>query len=642
MATTTTSNEQKQPQQGEEAAAASEGLGGSAAVVGIAANAVGYADGEEWAKKRNKMRGKGTPRQLQVLRDRIEAQADKVRRMKGEEGEGEKWRKKRVMDAIFDLMELKYQYCCLSPVPVTTPELVVETEPPHLIRVRWRVRDKDGKITRLQRPFHDVTSITGRELAEVIRKDTHQQKRFPELSGFVKIERYVPADQSETQKPYYVALSPEDKLALPLRFPGPVLQKQWTVDLRVTFVERPSHLSTPSAYLSDGCTALPELIDAGVNLFDATFRGIEDKVVERAFGAGVSQLVLISTTPENSAHSLSLCEGRRNSLFATVGVHPNEAAKIPFTEIETLRKLVTSSYVVAIGECGLDEQAGEQGLQEQWLEHQIQLAIEAKKPIFLHERGQFERFRAILGKHAEALRDRAVVNCFTGSEEALQAYLDMGFYIGVTGFICNEARGAELQKVVAGIPLDRLLLGSDAPYLTPFTMPKPYPKYNEPAYLPHVLVAVASALNLSIDEVTKATTSNARKLFGMPVLPYDGTLRSQPFSTPFSPNAEMAYCRLGKEKAVADRPLDAATQASTSPSSSSSSSSSPSSSSSSSSFATTSPSSATSSETTFLYKDKLYRCTAKENAILQRQRNALSEEAFAALFEDFALCVIDS
>ncbi len=150
----------------------------------------------------------------------------------------------------------------------------------------------------------------------------------------------------------------------------------------------------------------------------------------------------------------------------------------------------------------------------------------------------------------------------------LKAYLDLGFYIAITGFLCNDARGVELREVVKLIPIDKLvcvpplarprgpnapcacaqrcpprgscvqLIGSDAPHLIPFTMPKPYPRDNEPAYLPHVLVTLAECLGLSLHEVARATTANARRAFGLPTLPYDGSLRTPlPELTRYTPPA---------------------------------------------------------------------------------------------------------
>jgi TatD DNase family protein len=111
---------------------------------------------------------------------------------------------------------------------------------------------------------------------------------------------------------------------------------------------------------------------------------------------------------------------------------------------------------------------------------------------------------------------KAVAHCFTGEREELRAYLDLGLYIGITGWICDERRGKHLLELVREIPRDRLLLETDSPYLTPRDMkPQPRARRNEPAFLPHILAAVARALGRSAEEVAAETTRNARTLFGL-------------------------------------------------------------------------------------------------------------------------------
>ena len=111
---------------------------------------------------------------------------------------------------------------------------------------------------------------------------------------------------------------------------------------------------------------------------------------------------------------------------------------------------------------------------------------------------------------------KAVAHCFTGEREELRSYLDLGLYIGITGWICDERRGKHLLELVREIPRDRLLLETDSPYLTPRDMkPQPKARRNEPAFLPHILAAVARALGRSAEEIAAETTRNARTLFGL-------------------------------------------------------------------------------------------------------------------------------
>ena len=154
-------------------------------------------------------------------------------------------------------------------------------------------------------------------------------------------------------------------------------------------------------------------------------------------------------------------------------------------------------------------------VQERWFAAQIELAIELKRPLFLHEREAHGRFKALLSQYSQNL-PTAVVHCFTGTGDELDAYLGMGLYIGVTGWICDERRGLHLRELVGRIPLDRLMLETDAPFLTPRNLqPRPKDGRNEPAFLPTVLQAVASAMKLSPAEVATGTTATAQAFFGI-------------------------------------------------------------------------------------------------------------------------------
>ncbi len=182
-----------------------------------------------------------------------------------------------------------------------------------------------------------------------------------------------------------------------------------------------------------------------------------------------------------------------------------------------LRDLAKLPEVVAIGECGLDynRDFSPRPIQDKWFEAQIQLASELKMPLFLHERDAHQRFVEILSKYSNTL-DKVVVHCFTGNAQELDKYLSMGFYIGITGWICDDRRGTHLRDLVRRIPLDRLMLETDAPFLTPRDMrPQPADRRNEPAFLPHILNTVANAMGKSPAEVATATTATAKSFFGL-------------------------------------------------------------------------------------------------------------------------------
>ena len=135
-------------------------------------------------------------------------------------------------------------------------------------------------------------------------------------------------------------------------------------------------------------------------------------------------------------------------------------------------------------------------------------------PLFLHERDARQRFCDILATVRKSVP--AVLHCFTGMREDLKTCLNMGLHIGITGWICDERRGTHLRELVTEIPLDRLMIETDAPFLAPRTMPtKPKDGRNEPAFLPYVLQAVADCLGKPVPAVAEATRKTAREFFGL-------------------------------------------------------------------------------------------------------------------------------
>ena len=252
-----------------------------------------------------------------------------------------------------------------------------------------------------------------------------------------------------------------------------------------------------------------QLVDIGANLTHASFRDDRSEVLARAREAGVS-VIVTGTTVEDSRSALGL------RLPMTAGVHPHHARECGPQTIPQLREIANDAHVVAIGECGLDfnRNYSPHPDQEKWFVAQIELAQELGKPLFLHSRDAHPRFSDIVREHKIG---KAVAHCFTGTREELRSCLDLGLYIGITGWICDERRGKHLVELVREVPDDRLLLETDAPYLTPRDLhPQPKARRNEPAFLPHIARAVARALGRPVEEVAAATTRNARALFALP------------------------------------------------------------------------------------------------------------------------------
>ena len=260
------------------------------------------------------------------------------------------------------------------------------------------------------------------------------------------------------------------------------------------------------------------LIDIGVNLTGSSFKNDLDDVITRACEAGVGRMVVTGTDIEHSRQALDLCTRYPDVLYATSGVHPHHAKDCDEQTLEQIRQLAESEMVVAIGECGLDfnRNFSPPDVQCYWFEAQLELAAALQMPVFLHERDAHDQFLAIIARWRDEL-PAAVVHCFTGDAQQARAYMDLDLYIGVTGWICDERRGADLQQAVRVIADDRLMLETDAPYLLPRDLkPSPRDRRNEPMYLPHVCRAVARFREQDEQQLAAQTTANACRFFKLP------------------------------------------------------------------------------------------------------------------------------
>lgn len=265
-----------------------------------------------------------------------------------------------------------------------------------------------------------------------------------------------------------------------------------------------------------------ELIDIGVNLTSKRFDSDRHQVIERALDAGVRYCLVTGTDMADSEKAVRLCETMgveyQNSLRCTAGVHPHEADQLSNETARQLLQLIQDNrdWIVAVGETGLDfnRNFSSPSAQEKAFEAQLELAAETGLPLFLHERDAHQRQFDIL-QHWRDNLSGGVQHCFTGDRRGLFRYLDLDLHIGITGWICDERRGLELQRLVKDIPLDRLLVETDAPYLTPRTLkPKPKSGRNEPAFLPAVIATIAEHRPECEQEIAIATSDNARRLFG--------------------------------------------------------------------------------------------------------------------------------
>ncbi len=259
------------------------------------------------------------------------------------------------------------------------------------------------------------------------------------------------------------------------------------------------------------------LFDICFNLTSSSFRKDEQQVVQRAQQAGVDHFLVTGSDQQDSAFALQLAEQYQNGMYATAGVHPHLANRWQEDTRESLRSIAASERVKAIGEAGLDYNRNYSTHEQQVhaFKQQIELAIELQKPLFLHERDAHAEFYKILTGYKNDLGP-TVVHCFTGDREAMENYLAMDLYIGITGWICDERRGTHLQELVSLIPQDRLLIETDAPYLFPRTIqPRPKKMRNEPAYLPHIAEHIARHRGDSITDLSVYTMDNAFRFLGL-------------------------------------------------------------------------------------------------------------------------------
>ncbi len=258
-------------------------------------------------------------------------------------------------------------------------------------------------------------------------------------------------------------------------------------------------------------------IDIGVNLTNSRFDKDREQVIADALSVGVSSQIITGTNAKESLKAFELTK-QHNPIFSTAGCHPHDAKDFTTEDFKSVESLLTHDKVVAVGECGLDfnRNFSPPDIQKNVFKQQLDLACNLQKPLFLHERDATDAMLAILGQYKGQL-PKAVIHCFTGSQEALEAYLERGLYIGITGWVCDERRGKPLADIVHLIPDERLMIETDAPYLIPRDMrPKPKSSRNLPQYLPHIGQRLAEIRQQSAEHIARITSHNSKQFFNLP------------------------------------------------------------------------------------------------------------------------------
>ncbi|MBN1953661.1 MAG: TatD family hydrolase [Anaerolineae bacterium] len=253
-------------------------------------------------------------------------------------------------------------------------------------------------------------------------------------------------------------------------------------------------------------TTLNCLVDSHAHLDASLFDDDREQVIQRALDAGVGAILNVGTNLATSRAAVALAE-RYSFIYAAVGVHPHEAKRVTPAALDELRRLARHPRVVAIGEIGLDyyRDRSPRPVQRRACAEQLALAAELGMPVVIHCRDAHDDLIAIL----QGWRGTGVLHAYSGGPERLESLLGFGFLLGISGVV-TFPKARPLREVVALEPLDRLLIETDCPYLTPV----PYRgRRNEPAYVRYVAEAMAHTRGLPLEKVAEATTANAERLF---------------------------------------------------------------------------------------------------------------------------------
>ncbi|MDR7857599.1 TatD family hydrolase [Tissierella sp.] len=253
------------------------------------------------------------------------------------------------------------------------------------------------------------------------------------------------------------------------------------------------------------------IIDSHAHLDDRRFDNDREMIIKNLKGNGVELVINIGADLQTSIASVSLAE-KYDNIYAAIGVHPHSAKEMDYSTIEILKSFAKREKVVAIGEIGLDfhYDNSPRDVQRKWFKEQLKLAKEVDLPVVIHTREANQETFDIL-KEAQDGSLRGVLHCYSGSVEMALEYIKLGFYISLGGPVTfNNAKVA--KEVAKAVPLDKLLIETDCPYLTPV----PYRgKRNEPIFVKYVAETIAEIRGITIEELGEATNRNTKKLFGI-------------------------------------------------------------------------------------------------------------------------------
>ena len=257
-----------------------------------------------------------------------------------------------------------------------------------------------------------------------------------------------------------------------------------------------------------------KLFDSHCHLNDPVFEKDRHEILERMTADGVQAAMIAGVSLATSQKALVLAEAH-SGIYAALGVHPHDASGCDEAVLSTLAALARKPKVRAWGEIGLDfnRMYSPQDTQEKWFLRQLETADALNLPVIFHERDSRGRLLELLQTRPNSKRT-GVIHCFSGTTAELERYLEMGFYIGVTGIVTLRKRGRRLREQVGLIPPDRILIETDAPYLTPAPQKNRH-RRNEPAFVKSVLFRLAEVLSVEPESLAADIWDNTCTLFGV-------------------------------------------------------------------------------------------------------------------------------
>ncbi len=260
-----------------------------------------------------------------------------------------------------------------------------------------------------------------------------------------------------------------------------------------------------------------KLFDSHSHINDKCFEKDYDDVLARAYDADVRAMMIVGTDVPSSRQAVELAM-KSDNLFASVGVHPHDAQHCSSESIDIFKKMAENGSVKAWGEIGLDFNRMHSPVydQEKWLEFQLDAAEELSLPVIFHERESEGRLLEILKSRRNGYLS-GVIHCFSGSKKELYGYLDLGYYIGITGIVTIQQRGAYLRELVPLIPENRILIETDSPYLTPAPK-KNKTRRNEPGFVRLVLLKLAEITGKNPESFADQIWDNTCNLFNIELL----------------------------------------------------------------------------------------------------------------------------